>query len=140
MDGESAGQGRSGQNRIGAMIDEACSRFETAWQTSQQPRIEDFLPAEAADKSSGALLNLLVQLVGINIEWRWKTADRAARQQTVGQTLTPCPSPPRERGASRHPGFLHPLEGEGSESDSPRPSGAGSQSDSPRPYPGEGRG
>ncbi len=138
MDGESAGQGAERSESYWALIDEACSRFETAWQTGQQPRIEDFLPAEAADKSSGALLNLLVQLVGIDLEWRWKTADRAARQQTVAKPSPPAPLPEGE-GSKSSPPASH-LEGEGSESDSPRPSGAGSQSDSPRPYPGEGQG
>ncbi len=67
------------------LIDDVCSRFEAAWQTGQQPRIEEFLPAESPNKSGATLRNLLVHLVGIDLEWRWKTADMAARQQTVAE-------------------------------------------------------
>ena len=35
-------------------IDDACSRFEAAWQTGQQPRIEDFLPAESPEERGNA--------------------------------------------------------------------------------------
>ena len=78
MGDESADQGGQRSELRSGLIDEACSRFETAWQTGQQPRIEDFLPAESPDKSGATQLNLLVQLVGIDLEWRWKTADMPA--------------------------------------------------------------
>ena len=48
MGDESAGQGGPQSELRSGLIDEACSRFETAWQTGQQPQIEDFLPAEIA--------------------------------------------------------------------------------------------
>ncbi len=75
-------------------IADACSRFEAAWQSGQQPRIEDFLPAESPDISGRALRNVLIQLVGIDLEWQWKTADMLA------ETLSSAKSPLslRERG------------------------------------------
>jgi len=90
MDNASADQGGQRSESESAVIDEACSRFETAWRAGQQPRIEEFLPTESPDKSGTTLLNVLVQLVGIDLEWRWKTADMVAQQETV----TKKPSPP----------------------------------------------
>ncbi len=50
--------------------------------TGQPPRIEDFFPAGSPDTSGRLLLDVLLPLVGIDdLEWRWKTADMAARQQ-----------------------------------------------------------
>ena len=69
------------------MIDDACSRFEAAWQTGQQPRIEDFLPAETPDISRVTLREILVSLVGIDLEWRWKKACEPGLQETVAKEL-----------------------------------------------------
>ena len=108
-------------------IADVCCRFETVWQTGQPPRIEDFLPAQSPDKSEATLLALLASLVGIDLEWRWKTADAAARQQTAAggpagsdaQSPHPDPSgggvslPRRPRLAdyvARYP-LLGPVEG-----------------------------
>ena len=68
------------------LINDACSRFVAAWQTGQQPGIEDFLPLESPDMSRSMLRNLLVQLVGIDLEWRWKIA--ATPDQTVAKKPT----------------------------------------------------
>jgi hypothetical protein len=80
MSDESADKGRKPSES--ALVDETCSRFDMAWRTGQQPRIEDFLPAESSDKTEATQHSLLVHLVGIDLEWRWRMAD-AARQQTV---------------------------------------------------------
>ena len=70
------------------MIADACSRFEVAWQTGQQPRIEDFLPAELPEGAT--LRNLLVLLVGIDLKRRWQSADMLAETQLfVGQAASP---------------------------------------------------
>ena len=82
MSDESADQGGQRPEPPSGWIDEACSRFETAWQTGQQPRIEEFLRAESPGKNRATLLNLLVQLVGIDLEWRWKTAPMPAETQS----------------------------------------------------------
>ena len=89
------------------LIGQACSRFETAWRTGGQPRIEDFLPAGSQDENGRILLDLLQQLVGIDVEWRWKTA--ATPEET--QAIEKMPSPPAPL----------PSTGEGSETRSPRP-------------------
>jgi hypothetical protein len=75
MGDESADQGAQRSELRSGLIDEACSRFEKAWQTGQPPRIEDFLQTQSPGASGATLRNLLVQLVGIDLEWRWKTAD-----------------------------------------------------------------
>ncbi len=88
------------------MIDDICSRFEAAWQTGQQPRIEDFLPA---DRSEATLRDLLVALVGIDIEWRWKIASVSARQQAVASSLSFPPRPRLSDYVARYP-LLGPVE------------------------------
>ncbi len=85
MGDESVGQGGPQSELRSGLIDEACSRFEAAWQTGQQPQIEEFLPTASPDTSDRALLNLLVQLVGIDLEWRWKTAGAFAETQSVAK-------------------------------------------------------
>ena len=85
MGDQSAEQGGQRPELLSGLIDEVCSRFETAWQTGQPPRIEDFLPAEWPDRSETTLFDLLVQLVGIDLEWRWKTAAKLAETQSVGR-------------------------------------------------------
>ncbi len=70
-----AEQGGERSDLPSALIDETCSRFEAAWQAGQEPRIEDFLPAQSPDRGEAARRSLLVNLVGIDLEWRWKTAD-----------------------------------------------------------------
>ena len=93
MGDESTGQGGQRPEFRSGFIDEACSRFETAWRAGLPPRIEDFLPVESADKSGATLLNLLAQLVGIDLEWRWKTAETPAETQTfAGQEACPAAS------------------------------------------------
>jgi predicted Ser/Thr protein kinase len=85
MGDELADQGGQRPESRSGFIDDACSRFETAWQTGQPPRIEDFLPPQSPDKGEGTQLALLVSLVGIDLEWRWKTAGGAAETQSVAE-------------------------------------------------------
>ncbi len=75
MRDESTDEGWERSELQSVLIDETCSRFEMAWQTCQQPRIEDFLSAESPDKSQAPQRSLLLHLVGIDLECRWKTAD-----------------------------------------------------------------
>ena len=106
MSDESTDQGGERSESQSALIDESCSRFETAWRTGQGPRIEGFLPAESPDIREVTRRTLLAHLVGIDLEWRWKTADVVARQQTADMPSPPAPLPDT---------------GEGSEPDSPLP-------------------
>ena len=91
------------------LIDDACSRFRAAWQTGQPPRIEDFLPTESPDMNGGMLRDILVNLVGIDLEWRWKTAGVADQQQTVGSSLSLTPRPRLSDYVARYP-LLGPIE------------------------------
>jgi WD40 repeat protein/formylglycine-generating enzyme required for sulfatase activity/serine/threonine protein kinase len=101
MGAESADQGGQRPELPSGLIADACARFEAVWQTGQQPRIEDFLPAQWPDKSEATQLALLASLVGIDLEWRWKTADTAGRQQTA--TTEPSPLAPDPQGLPRRP-------------------------------------
>ena len=85
MSDESVGQGGQGSESQRARIDEAWPRFEAAWQAGQPPRIEDFLPAESRDQSAATQRSILVDLVGIDLDWRWKTADTAVRNWRDGR-------------------------------------------------------
>ena len=100
MSDETADYGGQRPESRSGFIDEACSRFETAWQTGPPPRIEDFLPPQSPDKGGATLLDLLVQLVGIDLEWRWKTAATPAETQSfAGQAARPM----RRKAALRFP-------------------------------------
>ena len=59
---------------VAGQIDAVCEAFERAWESGQVPRIEDHL---AKAKSHGALpfRNLLVELVMIDLERRWRAGD-----------------------------------------------------------------
>jgi hypothetical protein len=48
------------------LIDAVCRRFEAAWQAGQQPRIDDFLPADLAARKPECLRSLLISLVVID--------------------------------------------------------------------------
>ena len=103
-------------------IDDACSRFEAAWQTGQQPRIEDFLPAELPP--GAALRDLLMALVRIDLEWRWKVAGVSPEALP---TASGSPLPPGEgQGVRAADSPRLPREGQGVRAaDSPHPSGEG---------------
>ena len=119
-----------------ALIDETCSRFETAWQSGQQPRIEDFLPAQSTDKNEATRRSLLVLMVGIDLEWRWKTAAMPSPPAPLpmgeGSNVSPRPYSREESNVSPRPlgegqrvraiGSPRPLgEGQGVRADVPLP-------------------
>ena len=120
MSDESAGQGGQHPELRSGLIDEACSRFETAWRSGRQPQIEDFLPTASPGKGGATLRNLLVQLVGIDLEWRWKTAAMPAETQSfAGQearpdasgSSVPLPRRPRLADYVARYSLLGPVEG-----------------------------
>ena len=90
MGDESADQGGQRSELQWTLIDDACSRFEAAWQTGQPPQIDDFLPADSTDKIDVARRNFLLHLAGIDLEWRWKTAGEPIETLPFVQK----PSPP----------------------------------------------
>ena len=81
MSDESADQGGQRSELRSELIAEVCSRFETAWQTSQPPRIEEFLPPESPDMTGATLRDLLRN-------WLASTSNGVGRQPT-------CPHPLR---------------------------------------------
>jgi serine/threonine protein kinase len=117
MGDESADQDGRRSGRQSGLIADACSRFEAAWQTGQQPRIEDFLPTQSPE--GAALLDLLVQLVGIDLEWRWKTAgvpvetQAFARQEALpdaSESTVSLPQRPRLANYVARYSLLGPIE------------------------------
>jgi len=90
------------------VVDAAMARLEEAWRQGIPPDLGTLVPADA-DLATQRLL--LGQLVGIDLEWRWKTADTAARQQTADIPSPPAPLPKGEGSKSDSP--LLPGEGQG---------------------------
>lgn len=58
---------------VSGAIDAICERFEAAWESGQHPRIEDYL-AEARTAGGPPTRELLMELVLIDLERRWRTA------------------------------------------------------------------
>jgi len=59
-------------------IDQVCDRFEGAWRADQAPRIEDYLGFDPAIERSDFRRRLLVELVMIDLEHRWRPAAKGA--------------------------------------------------------------
>ena len=68
-----ASQGRSPARGL----DEICNRFEQACQSGQEPVIDEFVELGTEDEQFSSPRELLAELVGIDLEWRWR---RAAEQ------------------------------------------------------------
>lgn len=68
--------------------DDACRRFEAAWRDGRRPNIEDCLGAAPNTRS---LRELLITLVGIDLEYRWRSAGEAAAvdDETTDTSLLP---------------------------------------------------
>ena len=75
MNGEDTGNGGSFARSIAALIDRACDRFEAVWKSGQQPRIEEYL-SELAGESPPHVRQLLIELVMVDMEWRWRVPRR----------------------------------------------------------------
>jgi len=82
-------------------IDMICDRFEAAWRDGKQPRIEEFLGDETLQKGPTQLRELLVELVKVDLEWRWKSppvetiSSKQASESTAGAVEVHLPSKPR---------------------------------------------
>ena len=88
MSAELAGRGgrQSESKPVSVFNDGVCNQFEEVWRAGRQPRIEDFLPAESPDRNPDTLHALLVSLVSIDLEWRWKQFDSPVIWQRSGET------------------------------------------------------
>lgn len=67
----SASGSRSGE------VDTAADRFEAAWRAGEEPAINEFVEVATEDGQGSSRRELLAELVGIDLEWRWR---RAAEQ------------------------------------------------------------
>ena len=86
--------------------DEACRRFEAAWRDGQQPIIDDYL---GDDPAAEGLRDLLIALVGIDLEYRWQLAVGAAVVDATTDTSIPPSQPRLADYVARYP-TLEPLE------------------------------
>lgn len=100
----------SGPLTLTGQIDMICDRFEGVWRGGKQPRIEEFLGDETLEKGPTRLRELLVQLVMVDLEWRWKSpavetiSSKQASESTAGITEVRLPSKPRlEHYCERYP-------------------------------------
>ena len=65
-----------------AGIDEACDRFEAAWKSGREPRIDDYLPVGSHAEGSSPRRQLLIELVIIDLEYRWRSAAKKLREHS----------------------------------------------------------
>ncbi len=79
-------QAASPPHSIGATTDTIADRFEAAWLAGEEPRIEDYLRSEPSDQDSDASRQLLLKLVMIDLEHRWRRATKQAEEATPGAT------------------------------------------------------
>lgn len=76
----SSGEGQgSGSDRLRRARDreEICDRFERAWQTGTAPRIENYLAERSGEDSSNGARSLLIELIAIDLAYRWCPSRRA---------------------------------------------------------------
>ncbi len=106
MNDDPSQQNSQGPNSHSDETDDACRRFEAAWRDGQQPNIDDYL---GADPTAEGLRELLIALVGIDLEYRWqKAVGAAAVDETVDVSTLPR-QPRLANYVARHP-TLGPLE------------------------------
>jgi len=106
MNDDPSPQNSQGPNSHSDKLDDACRRFEAAWRDGQQPSIDDYL---GADPAAEGLRELLIALVGIDLEYRWqKAAGASAVDGTVDTSILPG-QPRLADYVARYP-TLGPLE------------------------------
>ncbi len=67
---------------MGAEIDTIADRFEAAWLAGEQPQIEDYMTA--LPRQEEASRQILLELVMIDLEHRWRRATEQVEQATPG--------------------------------------------------------
>jgi serine/threonine protein kinase len=78
-----------------ALVEEVVRRFEQCWQIGQAPSISDFLPT--IPQSEAVRNQLLIELVAVDLEFRWKAKSNDASRTTILANL-PCTPPPTATG------------------------------------------
>lgn len=91
-------------------LDDLCARFEAAWKAHEQPQIEDYLAVESPPDESPPARDLLIELVKIDIECRWRAANARSGHPiesqieetlALGSTDTSCGLPLLEEYVQR---------------------------------------
>ena len=123
MSTDSKGASKSPSEPVSGFLDQAGSRFEAAWKAGgRPPRIEDFV-AGVPHEDPPLRRQVLIHLVAIDLEYRWKTSDEtgtwvgsnagqpAETETDEPQSVTPTfPTRPRLADyVARYPA-LGPLE------------------------------
>src|SRR5882757_9932460 len=69
--------------------DELLEQFEQAWQQGQPPALADFLPSKAGKRPAddAARRSLLMELVKIDLEYRWRSPERKTNPRLSGISL-----------------------------------------------------
>ncbi|MDY0171157.1 MAG: hypothetical protein RBS80_31750, partial [Thermoguttaceae bacterium] len=97
-------------------VEQLAERFDAAWQAGRRPRIEEFLGDETLAKGPAGLRQVLLELVNLDLAWRWKgppaetLSSRMASEKTdVGADV--FPSRPKLEDYCRAYLPLGPLDG-----------------------------
>jgi len=61
-------------------IDTVADRFEAAWRAGEEPAIEEFVDVAVEDERVSPQRKLLAELVGIDLEWRWRRATEQSEE------------------------------------------------------------
>ena len=73
---------------FGAEIDTVADRFEAAWRAGEQPRIEDYLGQIPSIERADTARPLLLELVMVDLEHRWRRASMQADDALPGADET----------------------------------------------------
>ena len=97
-------------------LDTVCDRFKAAWQCGRRPKIDEFLP-ETAKANALADRELLIELVRIDLEYRWlagspshSASDGATGLPNADPATAPLPAHPRLADYVAHFPCLGPLD------------------------------
>lgn len=64
-------------------IDTVADRFEAAWRAGEEPAIEEFVDVTVENERVFSQRELLAELVGIDLEWRWRRAEEQSGQSSA---------------------------------------------------------
>ena len=99
MSNDSANPKVAQQSALLGHIDQVCDRFESEWKSGGCPEIDDYVGAYSADDSLGSRCQLLIELVMIDLEYRWRRAAQGSADLSDASAgrlgLGPLPVRPR---------------------------------------------
>lgn len=90
-------------------IDTVADRFEAAWRAGEEPAIDEFAGAAVGNEPDSAHRELLAELVGIDLEWRWRGAVKHCGESSASAESMDNSSNDRKSSAeiSRRPLLEH---------------------------------